>query len=88
MRNFSASFKHRRLKKVLLAFLCLALIGASALLAASSALAAETIKYSYDVHGRLVKVERTGTVNNNVVTTYTHDRANNRTNKTTTGAAQ
>lgn len=42
--------------------------------------AAETITYTYDAKGRLVQVVRTGTVNNNVTTTYVHDKANNRTN--------
>ena len=45
---------------------------------ASSALAAETITYSYDPKGRLVKVVRTGTVNNNVTVEYEHDKADNR----------
>ena len=58
----------------------------SAVVAASAALAAETIVYSYDAKGRLVKVERSGTVNNNVTTNYSHDKANNRTNVTVTGS--
>jgi hypothetical protein len=41
--------------------------------------AAETITYTYDAKGRLVKVVRTGTVNNNVTVEYTHDKADNRT---------
>ena len=53
---------------------------------AAAAFAAETITYRYDARGRLVKVERTGTVNNNVNTSYTYDKADNRTNKTVTGA--
>jgi hypothetical protein len=53
---------------------------------ASPALAGETIIYSYDSKGRLVKVVHTGTVNNNVQTTYTHDKADNRKNTTTTGS--
>lgn len=52
----------------------------------TAALASETIAYSYDARGRLVKVVRSGTVNNGVTTTYTIDRADNRTNKTTTGS--
>ena len=48
--------------------------------------AAETITYTYDARGRLIKVERTGTVNNGVTTNYTIDKADNRTNKTTTGS--
>lgn len=49
--------------------------------------AAETITYRYDARGRLVKVERTGTVNNGVTTTYGHDQADNRVAKTTTGSS-
>jgi hypothetical protein len=55
-------------------------------LAAGPATAAETITYTYDARGRLIKVERTGTVNNGVTTNYTIDKADNRTNKTTTGS--
>jgi hypothetical protein len=43
------------------------------------AFAAETITYTYDAKGRLVKVVRTGTVNNTVTAEYTHDKADNRT---------
>jgi YD repeat-containing protein len=53
---------------------------------ATAAQAAETITYSYDARGRLVQAVRTGTVNNNVSTGYQYDKADNRTNKTTTGA--
>ena len=49
------------------------------LLFGSAANAAETVTYKYDAKGRLIKVVRTGTVNNNVTTDYTHDKANNRT---------
>ena len=52
---------------------------------AASALATETINYTYDARGRLVKVARSGTVNNSVNTSYTIDKADNRTNKTVTG---
>ena len=48
--------------------------------------AAETITYSYDARGRLVKVVRTGTVNNNVQVVYTHDKANNRKTVVVTGS--
>jgi len=47
---------------------------------AIAAWASETITYTYDSRGRLVKVERTGTVNNNVKTEYKYDKADNRTN--------
>jgi RHS Repeat len=44
----------------------------------SLASANETVRYRYDAKGRLVRVERTGTVNNGVNTDYRYDRANNR----------
>ena len=53
---------------------------------ATAADAAETITYKYDAKGRLVEVKRTGTVNKNVTTTYSHDKADNRKNLTTTGS--
>jgi len=52
-----------------------------------AAQATETVTYTYDAKGRLVKVVHTGTVNNNLTTTYGHDKADNRTNVTTTGAS-
>ena len=48
--------------------------------------ASETVKYTYDAKGRLVKTERTGTVNNNVKTDYEHDKADNRKRVKTTGS--
>ena len=59
--------------------------GISALVATAAG-ASETITYSYDARGRLVKVERAGTVNNGVTTSYAIDKADNRTNKTTSGS--
>jgi uncharacterized protein involved in exopolysaccharide biosynthesis len=64
-----------------IALIALAVAGVPAL-----AMATETINYSYDAKGRLVQVSRSGTVNNGVVTNYTYDRADNRTNKNTTGS--
>jgi uncharacterized protein involved in exopolysaccharide biosynthesis len=52
----------------------------------SAAAATETIVYTYDAKGRLVKVERSGTVNNGVTTQYSHDHADNRINVTVTGS--
>lgn len=49
-------------------------------------LATETVTYTYDAKGRLVKVVRTGTVNNGVTTEYTHDKADNRKKVKVTGA--
>ena len=62
------------------------LAAGSAVVVASAAMAAETIVYRYDARGRLVRVERSGTVNNNVATNYTFDKADNRTAKSTTGS--
>lgn len=62
---------------------------ASLLLASVSipVIAAETITYTYDAKGRLTKVVRAGTVNNNVQSQYIHDKANNRKNVTVTGSS-
>jgi len=49
-------------------------------LLSSAALATETITYSYDARGRLVKVVHTGSVNNNNQACYKYDKADNRTN--------
>ena len=58
---------------------------AAAALAATAALASETISYSYDARGRLVKVVRTDPATNTVTgsTEYKHDRADNRTRRET-----
>jgi len=63
-----------------------AMFGFFVLFVAYPAAASETISYTYDARGRLIKVERAGTVNNNVKTEYSHDKANNRTNAKTTGS--
>lgn len=65
----------------------MAISGVAAVLGVSSvAVAAETVTYSYDARGRLVKVVRSGTVNNGLVTDYTLDKADNRTKVKVTGA--
>ena len=58
----------------------------SAMMFVPPSYAAETITYTYDAKGRLVSVARSGTVNNNVQTSYTHDKVDNRKNTTTTGS--
>jgi hypothetical protein len=55
-------------------------------MASSAALSAEVISYTYDAQGRLVVVSSAGTVNNGIVTTYTNDSADNRSNIKVTGA--
>jgi hypothetical protein len=55
-------------------------LAAAATVAAAAAMASETITYTYDARGRLVKVVRTGSVNNNVSANYSYDKADNRTN--------
>jgi hypothetical protein len=66
------------IKKIIAATLGLAIVTGS--------FGAETIIYTYDAKGRLIKVVRTGTVNNNVTTDYTHDKANNRKTVVTTNS--
>jgi len=46
----------------------------------------ETIQYSYDAKGRLVKVERSGGVNNGVISEYSYDAADNRQNVKVSGS--
>jgi acyl-coenzyme A synthetase/AMP-(fatty) acid ligase len=60
-------------------------IGAVAAVA-GSAFAAETLTYRYDARGRLVRVERSGGPKSGAVTNYSYDKANNRTNRTVSGA--
>ena len=57
-----------------------------ALVAFAAAHASETVNYSYDARGRLVRVTHGGSVNNNVATSYSYDKADNRTLKNVTGA--
>jgi hypothetical protein len=46
----------------------------------STVSATETITHTYDARGRLIKIVRTGTVNNNNQVCYKLDKAGNRTN--------
>ena len=59
------------------------LLAAGAPAIAAAAFAAETITYQYDARGRLVKVVRSGGPNGTKTTSYTLDKADNRTGKTT-----
>ena len=69
------------MRRILQAALTLTLL----MSAASSAFATETLTYTYDAKGRLVKVVHSGSVNNGITTEYSHDKADNRTNVKTTG---
>jgi YD repeat-containing protein len=65
-----------------------ALIALLVLLAlATVAYASETITYKYDARGRLIQVSHSGSVNNNVVTNYSYDKADNRNVVTTNGVS-
>jgi RHS Repeat len=77
---------HRRTAEIVAAAVLTA-VAAAALGGAPSASANETVAFAYDARGRLVQVSRSGTVNNNVVTHYAFDKADNRASKTTTGSA-
>lgn len=63
------------------------LIGLAVVGWAGVSFASETITYTYDAHGRLITASHSGTVNNGVQSSYSHDKADNRTNKTVTGAS-
>jgi YD repeat-containing protein len=62
------------------------LLALGGLVAAGAAAAAETLSYRYDARGRLVRVERSGGPKSGAVTNYSYDKANNRTNRTVSGA--
>lgn len=47
----------------------------------------ETVTFTYDEHGRLVRAARAGAVNNGVATDYQYDKADNRTRRTLTGSS-
>jgi hypothetical protein len=48
----------------------------------------ETIAYRYDAKGRLIAVQRSGSVNNGVSVTYQHDKADNRQRVVITGSSR
>lgn len=57
-----------------------------ALFVADVCAATETVRYIYDARGRVIRVERTGTVNNTVNTNYEYDKVNNRRRVLVTGS--
>lgn len=64
---------------------CARLLLATSLLALTQeARSSETISYGYDSLGRLVRVDRTGTVNSGVGARYSYDSADNRTHVSVT----
>lgn len=62
------------------------IVAGTLIVGAGAASASETVTYTYDARGRLIKVVHSGTVNNNVTAEYTHDHADNRVNVKITGA--
>lgn len=60
------------------------LLAAAVMSVGAAALATETVTYTYDARGRLIKVERSGSVNDKVKAEYKYDKAENRTNVTVT----
>lgn len=77
--------RRRTIDWIIIGLAAAATIASGAMVARAS----ETINYSYDGRGRLKQVAHTGTpaINNGVTTSYTYDKAGNRTNKTTTGSS-
>jgi uncharacterized protein RhaS with RHS repeats len=51
-----------------------------------AAMAAETVSYTYDAQGRLIRVVKSGSVNNGAAVQYTYDAAGNRVRVTATGS--
>lgn len=66
---------------------CKVVAVAGVVLAGTPLVAAETVTYTYDAKGRLIKVVRTGGPSNGVQTEYQHDKADNRTRVITTGSS-
>lgn len=64
----------------------LSLATSLALFAAAPVLASETVIYTYDELGRLVRTSQTGTVNNGIVTDIDYDAAGNRTDYDVSGS--
>jgi RHS Repeat len=62
------------------------LAGAAIAAAPALAIAAETIAYRYDSLGRLIRVDRSGGVNNGIITNYSYDKADNRILKNSSGS--
>lgn len=70
---------------IIIALAAAATVASGAMVARAS----ETITYNYNARGELNQVAHSGTpaINNGVATTYSYDKAGNRTNKTTTGSS-
>ena len=77
--------RRRTIDWIIIGLTAAATIASGAMMARAS----ETINYSYDSRGRIKQVSHTGTptINNGVITSYTYDKSDDRTNKTTTGSS-
>ena len=64
----------------------LSLVVFAAMTVSTAVHAAETLTYTYDAKGRLVKVVHAGSVNNAIQAVYSQDKADNRSNVKVTGA--
>lgn len=62
------------------------LMAGAAAAVAAAALASETVTYSYDARGRLVRAGHSGSVNNGANASYSYDKADNRTLRNVSGA--
>lgn len=68
--------------------LVLAAISVALCAASSAAIVAETITYTYDAKGRLIRVEHAGSLNSGVRVALTHDAADNRRNVKISGSSR
>nr|WP_084787707.1 hypothetical protein [Sphingomonas yabuuchiae] len=63
-------------------------LGATLLTCISPGALAETTTYTYDAKGRLVQTVKAGGPGDGTTTTYSHDKADNRTRVVTAGAVR
>lgn len=74
------------MRRIGLALVFIGVAGFGVALLPNYSSANETINYTYDADGRLTNVTHSGSINNNVLTNYTYDKADNRATLNVTGA--